>query len=213
MAKNIKMSDTIILYFTRIILTAILMYGLYVIWTREVNIVKWVQNQVDNSIPIDESKDLQLEKVNLLVSGNQKGILSLYIQMEKEVDKIQDIEMYITTKTRNGNSGRVGLKTIREFKYYYDLLLEPYSTTDFIDQRILDYQKFASTGPDGIDTTKVNLKSFPGDKIFLEWRDAENKKHVKNWPYERYRHIVDGLKKGPMKLEKEKNVYVSEMNL
>ena len=207
------MLDNIIVLITRIILTAIAVYFIYLAWTKNVNFVSWIKEKITNTLPIDNSVDKQLELVNILITNNKQRQLCLFIQIDESVDKIQDIELSITTNHKSGK-GKVGLlKTIRDYKYYYDLLFTPYSTTDFIDNRILEYQKWANTGPDGVDSTKVNLESFNGDELILKWRDAENKKHIKKWPYERYRTIVDGLKKGPIQLEKGKNVYVSEMEL
>jgi hypothetical protein len=204
------MPDNIIVLVTRIIITGIAVYFIYLAWTKNVNFVSWFKEKVTNTLPIDDTVDKQLELVNVLITPNQQRELCLLIQIDESVDKIQDIELTITTK----KGGKVGLlKTIRDYKYYYDLLFTPYSTTDLIDNRILAYQKFSNTGINGVDWTKVNLESFNSDELILKWRDAENKKHIKKWPYERYRTVVDGLKKGPIQLEKGKNVYVSKMEL
>lgn len=190
-----------------------MVFFIYLIWTKDVNILRWFNEKAIKVLPIDNSLDKQLELVNVLISPNQNKQLALYIHIDESVDKIQDISLTITTNDQ-GSKGTVGLlKTIRDFKYFSDLLSTPYSTTDFIDHQIINYQKWSNTGPNGLDTTKINLEAFNGDEIILEWRDAENKKHIKKWPYIRYRNIVDGLKKGPIPSEKSKNVFVNEMKL
>ena len=50
------------------------------------------------------------------------------------------------------------------------------------------------------DGSIINIASFNGDKLILKWRDAQNEMHSKEYDYDRYRKIVDGLKKGPVKL-------------
>ena len=144
-----------------------------------------------------EDKDRAiLDSVGLLVTKHPRLGLSLFLEVERSVDKLGDVSLQVETDT----SGIVSLYNSRDFIYWSDTIYKPLLTVNQIEKSVKEYEDWTQSSVNGI--------------IVLSWIDGEGRKHTKKWPFEDYKKpLKELLTTGFIKDKENDNVLHSQFYL